>query len=224
MRRDADVARIADSGVIAIVRLREAAPLIAVAEAVLAGGVDVIEFTMTTPGTIEVLREATASLGDKVLLGAGTVLDAATARATIEAGARFIVSPTLALDVIRTCREEGVVALPGAYSPTEILAAWQAGADFVKLFPAATLGPRFVSDVLAPLPDVKLVPTGGVDLGNAGEFIRAGAVAVAVSRNLVDGPTVARGDFASITERARSFLRVVRDARASMTPAKEAVA
>jgi len=224
MGHDDDLARITDTGLIAIVRLKAAAPLIAVAEAVVAGGVDVIEFTMTTPGALEVLREASAALGDTVLLGAGTVLDEETAIATIEAGARFIVSPTFSESVIRTCQRHGVVSVPGAYSPTEILAAWNAGADLVKLFPAASLGPRFISDVLAPLPDVKLVPTGGIDLDNAGDFIRAGAVAIAVSRNLVDSAAVAAGELGSITESARAFLGAIREARSSMAPPTEVVA
>lgn len=217
MGRDEDLARITDGGLVAIVRLKAAAPLIAVAEAVVAGGVDVVEFTMTTPGALEVLREASRSLGNTVLLGAGTVLDAETVRKTVDAGARFIVSPTLSTEVIEATRREGVVSCPGTFTPTEILTAYDAGADLIKVFPAASLGSRFISDVLAPLPYVKLVATGGIGLENAAEFISAGAVAIGVSRNLVDDRLVAAGDFASITERGRFLVGAIREAREIMT-------
>lgn len=208
-----DLGRIVGGGLVAIVRLDREAPLMAVAEALGAGGIDVIEVTMTTPGALDALREASASLRDRALLGAGTVLDSQTARAAILAGARFIVSPTLSGSVIKTCRRYSVVSIPGAYSPTEILAAWELGADLVKVFPAGGLGPQYIKDVLAPLPQVRLVPTGGVDLGNIRAFLEAGAAAVAVGGNLVSKSVVARGDFAALTETARQFRMAVDKAR-----------
>jgi 2-dehydro-3-deoxyphosphogluconate aldolase/(4S)-4-hydroxy-2-oxoglutarate aldolase len=216
MDTHATLQRILDGGVVAVVRLRSSEHLLKVAEAVEAGGIGAIEFTMTTPGAIDTLAEATASMGDRVVLGAGTVLDGATARAAILAGARFIVAPTLSRETIETCRRYGVVVIPGAYTPTEILTAWEWGADLVKVFPATGLGPRYFKDVLAPLPQVRLVPTGGVDLETAGPFIAAGAAAVAVGSNLVDPKLVAAGDLAAITERARGFRAAVDRARAEL--------
>lgn len=214
MGRTEDTARIVDRGLIAIVRFNTAAPLEAVATALADGGVDVIEFTMTTPGALEVLRAASASLGDRVVLGAGTVLDSETARMAILAGARFVVSPTLSRAVITTCRRYDVVSIPGAYSPTEILAAWELGADLVKVFPAGGVGPQFIKDVLAPLPQLKLVPTGGVSLGNIDAFVRAGAAAVAVGSNLVRTEFVAEQDFVRLTAAARDYRAAVVEARA----------
>jgi 2-dehydro-3-deoxyphosphogluconate aldolase/(4S)-4-hydroxy-2-oxoglutarate aldolase len=208
---DADA--IIDCGVIAIVRLDSAVHVLAAANAIADGGITAIEFTMTTPGALEVLRQSSDAMGEKVVFGAGTVLDPETARAAILAGARFIVSPTLSERVIEICRRYGVVSIPGAYSPTELLRAWECGADLVKLFPATTLGPQFVRDVLAPLPQVKIVPTGGVTLENAPDFIRAGACAVAVGSSLVDKAAVAAGAFDILTQRARAFRDAVLGAR-----------
>jgi 2-dehydro-3-deoxyphosphogluconate aldolase/(4S)-4-hydroxy-2-oxoglutarate aldolase len=213
MEASEDLARIVEGGVVAIVRLDGAAPLRTVADAVIAGGIDVIEFTMTTPGALRVLAEASSALGNRVVLGVGTVLDAETARSAILAGARFIVSPTLSEAVIRTCRRYGVVSIPGAFTPTEILAAWELGADLVKLFPAGSVGPQYLKDVLAPLPQVKVVSTGGISLENVGAFIRAGAAAVAVGGNLVSRSAVAAGQFDKITETARLFRSAVTAAR-----------
>jgi 2-dehydro-3-deoxyphosphogluconate aldolase / (4S)-4-hydroxy-2-oxoglutarate aldolase len=209
-----DVTRIGDSGLVAIVRLDGEAPLLDIARALVAGGVDVLEFTMTTPGALDVLAMASKSLGDDLLLGAGTVLDSETARAAILAGARFIVSPTLSAAVIATCRRYSVVSIPGAYTPTEILTAWELGADYVKVFPAGGLGPRFLKDVLAPLPQVRLIPTGGVALDNIPTFFEAGAAAVAVGGNLVSKSAVASGDLNGLTAIARKFRAVVDQARA----------
>jgi 2-dehydro-3-deoxyphosphogluconate aldolase/(4S)-4-hydroxy-2-oxoglutarate aldolase len=199
-------------GVVAVVRLPAAGQLRQVATALQAGGVQAIEFTMTTPGALDVLREVTAEPGD-ILFGAGTVLDPETARAAILAGAQFIISPTLNPKVIELCHRYSKVAIPGAFTPTEILTAWELGADIVKVFPATALGPQYFRDILAPLPQVRLLPTGGVSLENAGEFIRAGAVAVAVGSNLVDRKAVAEGRFQDITETARRFREVVERAR-----------
>jgi len=203
--------RILDSKVIAVVRLDTSAQLLQVARAIRAGGVEVIEFTMTTPDALSMIEETGRTLGDDVLLGAGTVLDAEAARLAILAGARFLVSPTLSRETIETCHRYDVVSIPGALTPTEILTAWEWGADLVKVFPARVGGPQYISDLLAPLPQVRLVPTGGVGPSNAGEFIRAGAKAVAVGSALVSTEVVAKGDFDLLTERARQLVAAVGD-------------
>lgn len=214
-----DTESIIECGVVAIVRLDSAAHLMAAVSAIADGGITAVEFTMTTPGALDVLRHASSALGDRVILGAGTVLDSETARAAILAGARFIVSPTLSDRVIETCRRYGVVSIPGAYSPTEVLTAWEHGADLVKLFPATSLGPQYVRDLLAPLPQVKLMATGGVNLDNAAGFISAGACAVAVGSSLVDRDFIASQAAGVLTERARAFRAAVAGARPAMSPA-----
>jgi len=206
-------ARIEREGIVAVIRLEHAAVLSRVVEALVAGGVRAIEVTMTVPGAIESIRQLAASASDDVLLGAGTVLDPDTARRTIDAGARFVVSPVFHPSLIDACHAAGVPALPGCYTPTEILNAWDAGADIVKVFPAGGLGPAFFKDVRAPLPHVKLMPTGGVSIDNAGDWIHAGAVAVGVGSALVDPRLVAAGDFTAITERAARIVGHVRAAR-----------
>jgi 2-dehydro-3-deoxyphosphogluconate aldolase/(4S)-4-hydroxy-2-oxoglutarate aldolase len=213
MTAQSDLAQIVDGGVIAIVRLDSAARLIDAANAIAKGGITTIEFTMTTPGAIDALSEACSTIGGHVVLGAGTVLDTETARAAILAGARFIVSPTFSKDVVAMCRRYGVVSMPGAYSPTEVLTAWESGADLVKVFPAGGLGPSYVRDILAPMPHVRLVPTGGVTLDNAAAFIQAGATAVAVGGNLVEPKAVAAGDMERITRLAGAFQAAVESAR-----------
>ena len=213
MARAETTARIEREGIVAVIRLEQAAVLSRVVEALVAGGVHAIEVTMTVPGAIESIRQLAASASDDVLLGAGTVLDPETARRAIDAGARFVVSPVFRPPLIEACHAAGVPALPGCYTPTEILDAWDAGADIVKVFPAGGLAPAYFKDVRAPLPQVKLMPTGGVSIDNAGEWIRAGAVAVGVGSALVDARVVAAGDFAAITERAARIVANVRAAR-----------
>lgn len=211
--RETTLQRIMDCGIVAVIRMSDPSRLIKVAEAIGEGGVDVIEFTMTTPNALDVIREVARQRGGDVLLGAGTVLDPETARAAILAGAEYIVAPTLNPQVIEVCRRYSKVVIPGALTPTEILTAWECGADIVKVFPATAVGPRYFKDVLAPLPQVKLLPTGGVDLSNVGDFIKAGAVAVAVGSNLVDTKAVAEGRFDVLTEKARQYAEAVRSAR-----------
>jgi 2-dehydro-3-deoxyphosphogluconate aldolase/(4S)-4-hydroxy-2-oxoglutarate aldolase len=215
MTRERILERIVNCGVIAVVRLSSSSQLERVADAIREGGVDVIEFTMTTPGALRMIEETASRLGDAVLLGAGTVLDRETARACIMAGAQFVVSPILDFPSIEVCHRYDKVAIPGTFTPTELLRAWEAGADLVKVFPASCLGPRFIKDVLAPLPQVRLVPTGGVSKENAGEYIRAGAVAVAVGSELVNNKLVQQGNFAQLTENARALVEAVRSARAA---------
>jgi 2-dehydro-3-deoxyphosphogluconate aldolase/(4S)-4-hydroxy-2-oxoglutarate aldolase len=213
MDKEANLRRILDAGVIAIVRLDSASKLGEVARAIKVGGADIIEFTMTTPGALDIISASSQEFGDQVLLGAGTVLDAETARAAILAGARFIVSPTLNAATVELCHRYGAVAVPGTFTPTEILTAWEWGADLVKVFPAGAGGPGYIKDVLAPLPQVRLVPTGGVNVQNAADYIRAGAAAVAVGSSLVNKDLVAAGDFAALTETARGLVAAVRQAR-----------
>ena len=197
------------SGIIAIMRASNSDQLLAAAEAVLAGGVSAIEVTLTTPGALNVVEQAVKKFGDAVLFGVGSVLDSESARAAIFAGAQFIVAPTLKLETIALCKRYSVPVLPGAYTPTEILTAWEAGADIVKVFPADSLGPQFIKAVKAPLPQVRLCPTGGVSLANVADFFNAGADAVGVGGELINNNLLATKDFAEITARAKRFVEAV---------------
>jgi 2-dehydro-3-deoxyphosphogluconate aldolase/(4S)-4-hydroxy-2-oxoglutarate aldolase len=205
--------RLLRCGIVAIVRANRSEVLADVAEALSTGGIDVIEITFTVPKAPQVLEQVADRLGDKILLGAGTVLDAATARAAMLAGAEFFVSPAVKLGVIRLARRYGKLVLPGAFTPTEILTAWEAGADLVKVFPCDTLGPAYLKAVAAPLPQVRLVPTGGITLQNAAAFVKAGACALGIGGSLVEPSAVAAGDLKRIEALARQFVRVVAEAR-----------
>jgi 2-dehydro-3-deoxyphosphogluconate aldolase/(4S)-4-hydroxy-2-oxoglutarate aldolase len=207
------LARLTRSGVVAVARHEDPEPLYEAARALLAGGVDLFEVTMTVPDALDVLREVSRRLAPDVVVGAGTVLDSETARSAILAGAQFVVSPTMQPDVIAVARRYGRVAIPGALSPTEILAAWENGADIVKVFPARLGGPKYIGDVLAPLPQVLLMPTGGVTLENAADFIRAGAVAVGIGSDLTDSRLLASRRFEELTERAERVSHAVQAAR-----------
>ena len=211
--RSENLASIKACGVVAVLRADRPDALVQVAQAIGRGGIGAVEITMTTPGALDVIGECANRLGDEILLGAGTVLDPETARAAILAGAEYIVTPTLNPDVITLCRRYDKVIIPGALTPTEILTAWECGADIVKVFPATAVGPRYFKDVKAPLPQIDLMPTGGVDLDNAGDFIRAGACAVAVGGNLVDKAAVAAGEWHVLTDTARKYVEAVRNAR-----------
>jgi 2-dehydro-3-deoxyphosphogluconate aldolase/(4S)-4-hydroxy-2-oxoglutarate aldolase len=213
MSRDADLKRVLDCGIVAVVRAPDPAGLVEVVRALADGGVTVAEVTFTVPGAAEVIREARRQLGDRVLLGAGTVLDPETARVALLAGAEFVVAPTVNPEVIRLCRRYDKVVMPGAFTPTEILAAWEAGADIVKVFPADVLGPGFFRAMRGPLPQVRLMPTGGVDLVNAVDFLRAGACCLGVGGQLVDPKAVADRRFDRITDLARHYAEVVKQAR-----------
>jgi len=205
--------RIRSTGLIPVIRARSADEAAQVAEAIQAGGVGILEITMTVPGAVEVIRDVAGRGGD-ALVGAGTVLDPEAARACMDAGALFIVSPSLNLDTIATCREAGVAILPGALTPTEVVTAWNAGADLVKVFPAGAVGgPSYIKALKAPLPQIEVVPTGGVNLKTAGDFIRAGASALGVGADLVDLAAVRRGEASAVTERAREYVRIVQEAR-----------
>lgn len=213
MSRETDLQRVLAGGLVAVVRAPDASHLVEVIAALAEGGVGVAEVTFTVPGALDVLKAAKALLGDRVLLGAGTVLDPETARAAILAGAEFIVSPTLNFDVIRLCKRYDKLVFPGAFTPTEILAAWEAGADVVKVFPADVLGPAYFKAMRGPLPQIRLMPTGGVDLNTAGEFLRAGACCLGVGSQLVDPKAVARQDFEYLRGLAWQYTQAVRLAR-----------
>jgi len=212
-QRSDTVGRVEACGVVAVIRLQDSSKLRAVVDALAAGGVKALEITMTVPRAIELIGEIAPTLPPDFVIGAGTVVDPDTAHAAILAGARFIVGPVLRPAVIEVCHRYDVAVMPGCFSPTEILTAWEAGADVVKVFPATALGPSYFKDIRGPLPRLKLMPTGGVTLDNAGDWIRAGAVAIGVGTALVDVKLVAAGDFAAITERARRFVDAVRAAR-----------
>jgi len=197
---------------IAVVRLDDAAHLLPVIEALAAGDVCVVEVTVTIPGALEAMAGLKSKLDSRILVGAGSVLDAETARLAILAGARFVVGPTFCPAVLSMCHRYDIVAISGAYTPTEIVAASEAGADLVKVFPAGSLGPGYLKDLLqGPLPHVRLVPTGGVNADNAAAFLAAGAFAVGVGGKLIERDAVARGDFTRITEQARRIVRAVRE-------------
>lgn len=215
MSRESDLQRVVDCGIVAVVRFAEPGPLVDVVKALAEGGVTVAEVTFTVPNALDVIREAKKQLGDRVLLGAGTVLDPETARAAFLAGAEFIVSPAVNLDVIRMCRRYDKLVMPGAFTPTEVLTAWEAGADVVKVFPADVVGPAFFKALRGPLPQVKLMPTGGVDLTTAGEFLKAGAVCLGVGGQLVEPKAVKDRDFARITALAKQYVDVVRKFKSS---------
>jgi 2-dehydro-3-deoxyphosphogluconate aldolase/(4S)-4-hydroxy-2-oxoglutarate aldolase len=204
---------IRQSGVVAIMRTQSSEQLIAAAEAIKAGGVQVIEVTMTTPGALDVIARARAKFGEDVLFGAGSVLDAETARAAILSGAGLVVAPTLNLDVIALCSRYSVPVVPGCYTPTEMLTAWEAGADMVKLFPASIGGPNLVKAILAPLPQLEIVPVGGVNLDNAAEFIEKGAAALGVGSSLINQKLLDSGDMEELTRRAAAFVAAVQRGR-----------
>jgi len=197
---------------VAIIRLRHEAPLARVAEALIAGGIRALEFTLTSPGAVPAITACRARFGNDVIVGAGTVLDAEEARRCLDAGAQFLVSPGFDSAVVALARERGALAMPGALTPTEIVTAWRAGADVVKVFPARAFGPRYIADLLAPLPQIPLMPTGGVDETNVADYLRAGVVGVAVGGRLVAEDAVTRADWDALTERARVLVAAVRQA------------
>jgi 2-dehydro-3-deoxyphosphogluconate aldolase / (4S)-4-hydroxy-2-oxoglutarate aldolase len=206
MTRDEALDIILTTKIIAVIRMRDAAKVAQTAEAIRRGGVRAIEITMTTPGALEIIGEMAGEKRAGVLIGAGTVLDAATAAAVIQAGADFVVSPVLNFDMIRVCRDGDTFVAPGAFTPTEILAAWGEGADVVKVFPASAAGPKYFKDLKGPFPDVRLMPTGGVSVENAAEFMRSGACCVAIGTALLDPDAIATGDWEALTRKARTLM------------------
>jgi 2-dehydro-3-deoxyphosphogluconate aldolase/(4S)-4-hydroxy-2-oxoglutarate aldolase len=206
MTRDQALDALLAAKVVAVIRIKDAARLAGTAEALRKGGVTAIEITMTVPGAVDIIREMARSKGSGMLVGAGTVLDAGTAADVIGAGADFVVSPITDPEMIQGCRAAGVLVAPGAFTPTEIVSAWRAGADIVKIFPATSLGPQFLRDVLGPLPQIRLMPTGGVTIENARDFLAAGACCVGIGTALVDREDVEAGDWAALEARARRLM------------------
>lgn len=205
---------ILECGLVAVVRSPDSRQLVDVVRAIADGGITVAEITMTVPNALDVLRDVRCELGDRVLLGAGTVLDAETARAVILAGAEYVVAPNVNVDVIRLCQRYSKLVMPGAFTPTEILTAWEAGADIVKVFPADAVGPAFLKAVHGPLPHIRLMPTGGVDLTTAAAFLKAGACCLGVGSQLVEPKAVAERNFDHIRDLARQYVHIVKQTRA----------
>jgi 2-dehydro-3-deoxyphosphogluconate aldolase/(4S)-4-hydroxy-2-oxoglutarate aldolase len=207
---------IKDIGIIPVVRATTADEAMRAIDAIREGGISVLEITMTVPGAVAVIEEVSKRYGSEALVGAGTVLDPQTARDCISAGARFIVSPALNLETIALCRQSDTAVMPGSLTPTEVVQAWNAGADLVKVFPAGAVGgASYIKSLKAPLPQIELIPTGGVSLKTAADFIKAGASALGVGADLVDIKAIREGQQSVITERAQQFLEIVKEARAS---------
>lgn len=214
MQAQETMRRLEAAGLIPVLRARSAAEGHALVEAMMAGGVTVIEVTMTVPGAIDLLRDLKKGYGSRLLLGSGTVTTAAEAEATIAAGAEFVVSPSLHLDVMAKTKELGKASIPGSLTPTEIITAWRAGADCVKVFPCSAMGgASYLKSLLAPFPHLKLIPTGGVKLQTAAEFLKAGAKALGVGSDLVNAKAIAEGKPEIITEAARAYLEIIRTVR-----------
>jgi 2-dehydro-3-deoxyphosphogluconate aldolase / (4S)-4-hydroxy-2-oxoglutarate aldolase len=213
--REAVTAAIERSRIVAVIRMKDPDKVKAVVEAIAAGGVRAIEVTMTVPGAVGLIAALAPKMPEGFLLGAGTVVDADQAAAVIDAGAQFIVSPVFRRSVITACHERGVPVMPGCFTPSEILDAWDAGADIVKVFPATALGPGYIKDVRAPLPQVKLMPTGGVTVENAGEWIAAGAVAVGVGSALLDTKAIEAGNYDVLRLKAERIVANVQAAKVS---------
>jgi 2-dehydro-3-deoxyphosphogluconate aldolase / (4S)-4-hydroxy-2-oxoglutarate aldolase len=207
------VEAVEQAGIVAVIRIKDPARLRDVVDAIADGGIRALEITMTVPGAVELIRDLGPTLPAGFILGAGTVLDAETVARVADAGARYVVSPVFRRSVIEACHARDLAAMPGCFTPTEILEAWDAGADIVKVFPATTLGPSYLKDVRAPLPQVKLMPTGGVTVENAGDWIRAGAVAVGVGSSLLDTKAIADGNFGVLRAKAEQMIANVRAAR-----------
>jgi 2-dehydro-3-deoxyphosphogluconate aldolase/(4S)-4-hydroxy-2-oxoglutarate aldolase len=214
MNKSEVISRITESGVIPVIRAASADEARRAIDAIKAGGIDIFEITMTVPDAVSLIEKLASAYGDDALIGAGTVLDAEAARECVDAGAQFIISPALNPETIRFCNQSEIVVMPGALTPTEILTAWNAGADFVKVFPAGALGgASYLKSLKAPLPHIKLIPTGGVSLETAADFIKAGASAVGIGADLVDLQALRNGQDNLITEKAREYLEIVRKAR-----------
>lgn len=205
---------IIDSGVVAVIRRAQSDTIVPIAKALSAGGVKAIEITAETPGALRLIEKVSDELGSEVIAGAGTVLDPETAALAIMYGAKFIFSPTVNKETIKTAKRYGVVSVPGAFTPTEILTGYECGADLIKVFPANLAGPRYLKDIHGPLPHIPLMPTGGIDLSNAGAYIKAGAAAVGVGSTLVNTKAIINEEYClNLTEKARQFVEQVKQAR-----------
>lgn len=213
MTRQQILTQIEESGIIAVIRLTDIQKLESIIQALSSGGMNALEITMTTPGAIDIIKALSKNNPSNFLIGAGTVLDPETARMAILAGAQFVVGPTLNIEVIKLTHRYDKVVIPGAFTPTEILTAWDHGADVVKVFPATAVGPKYFKDVLGPLPQVRLTPTGGVSLENAVEFIRAGAFCLGVGSALLDTKMIAESNWKGLADKAAAFKRAVQEGR-----------
>lgn len=209
--------RVTQSGVVVIIRLSSSEGLDHVADAAIRGGAGALEVTMNTPGGLDWLRGARERFGGQLLLGAGTVLDTDQAARALDAGAQFLVAPGFDADVVAAAKRAGALAMPGAFTPTEIVTAWRAGADIVKLFPARVGGPKYLADVIAPLDQIPILPTGGVDENNAADFVKAGAAAVALGSSIVNARAIAERRFDEMAERLRQAVRSIAEARGTGT-------
>jgi len=217
MEKSQVLERIKSIGIIPVVRASSGDEALAAVEAIKAGGLSVLEITMTVPGAVGIIEQVAKRYGDEVLVGAGTVLNAETARDCLAAGAQFIVSPALNLETIAFCRDAGCAIMPGALTPTEVVTAWSAGADMVKVFPCGAMGgASYIKSLKAPLPQIELVPTGGVSLTTAASFIQAGSAAIGVGADLVDIKAIRAGQSERITETTRAYIEAVRNARAGL--------
>ena len=217
MTKQKILSSIVDIGIVPVVRTMSAESAIKSIEAIYNGGIRAAEITMTVPGALRALEKVADQFGDRIVLGAGTVLDPETARACMLAGAEFFVTPSLRLTTIEMVKRYSKVIIPGAMTPTEVVTAWEAGADIVKIFPCGAVGgPKYIKALRAPFPHIEMVPTGGVNLETAGEFLKAGACAVAVGAELVDAKSVKEGRYEIIEEKARQYLAAVAKARAEM--------
>lgn len=213
MSRHEDLTRVLNGGIVAIIRASSGEQLVNVARALHEGGIDAIEVTFTTPGVVEVISAVRKDLGRKILLGAGTVLDAETARTALLAGAEFIVSPCVNLDVIKLAHRYDKLVMPGAYTPTEIVTAWEAGADVIKLFPAEIGGAAYLKALKGPLPQIQIMPTGGVNQKTLNDFVQAGACAVGLGSQLVEKAALENGDFNRIRQLAAEYSQLMQQAR-----------
>ena len=213
--KEKDFKFMVDSGVVAVLRAKDGSQLYDVAKALAEGGVKSIEVTMTTPNALGVISDVSKKMGDECLIGVGSVLDPETARAAILAGARFVVGPALNLDVVKLCRRYSRIVVPGTFTPTEMMTAWEAGADLCKLFPAGAVGPKYIKDIHGPFPQIEIIPTGGVNEETTVEFIKMGAAAVAAGSAMVSKDALAAGDFDAIRETATKFVAAVTKGRAA---------
>lgn len=214
MNKNEVVNRIIESGVVAVIRIKDRNRLLKVIEAIRGGGVKSMEITMTVPGAIDIIRELSKTVPADVLIGAGTVVDEETAEKVIDAGATFVVGPVLNLGIVSLCAKRGIAVMPGCYTPTEVFAGWRAGADIIKVFPATSLGPKYFKDLRGPFPDIRLMPTGGVTIDNVGEWINAGACAVGIGSDLLDKKAIDEERYEILTERAARMMHNFKAAKA----------
>jgi len=220
MERQEIVNTLIDASAIAVVRLTDTTKLIKVSEAIYEGGVSAIEITMTVPKAIKMIEEASRQIGSYMQIGVGSVLDAGTAEKAIDAGAKYVVSPVFKKEIMEAAHKNNVPAMPGAFTPTEIQTAYEAGADIIKVFPADVVGMSFFKGVLAPMPHLKLMPTGGVTLTNAGDWLKAGACAVGVGTALLDKKAISAGDYKTLTSNARILMESINKAKEELQQSK----